>query len=125
MKVRRGFVSNSSSSSFLVAYNNASIEEIDGENVEIIVKRFYDGGPAIFKVDKETKEFIKTAAETPKFKYDVVKTYFKINVGSNVFKKSDIIDTIEKIPVEEFVIHLDEFEHTTQMSFKEFKSTFY
>lgn len=59
MKIRQGFVSNSSSSSFVICGRRSSIEEIDNENVKIFIEGYGEGSA----YDRPSREQIKWLKE--------------------------------------------------------------
>jgi hypothetical protein len=78
MRVRTGFVSNSSSSSFVVFYRPATIEEIDDEDIFVIGDSINEGVD-YFKPDKETKEYLRNNPEFFNDKYrKLIHEYFSV-----------------------------------------------
>jgi hypothetical protein len=62
MVIRQGFVSNSSSSSFVIFYRDATIDEIDDEHI-MVVGEWLSEGKDVFTPDEQTKAYLKVHPE--------------------------------------------------------------
>ena len=96
MKVRNGFVSNSSSSSFVVYGRSATINEIDDPHVRV---RMYEGweGECYFEPNKEIKDFIK---EQGGGRFHLVYEYFSFSEEETMSQKK-LMEKIAFIPSNE------------------------
>ncbi len=93
MKVRNGFVSNSSSSSFMIAYRNASVDEIDDPKV-LIKGGYASEGECLFRPDKDMIDYIKSNG---KGDYDIIYEYFSVDEIKKISKK-ELLNIVNSIP---------------------------
>ena len=102
-KIRLGFVSNSSSSSFVLFYRDASIDEIDDSQVHVL-GTYLNEGRDYFRPDESTREYLKSHTEN-NLEINLVYEYYSIyesgkvnsDVLANIFPKNTevLVETFE------------------------------
>lgn len=98
MKIRLGFVSNSSSSSFVVISRKSSIDEIDNPKVKLQLSENIISpgeGQIYFRPDAKTIELIKSR---PDINWgDFVYEFFSCDEGKNLAKK-EFLSIAKEVP---------------------------
>ena len=117
MKIRNGFVSNSSSSSFVIISSYASVENIDDPRVNLFLDHNIicpDGGRIYFRPDEKTIELIKNHPEVDwgNFVYE----FFSCDEEKKMNKK-DFMSLVKELP-DNFEIECFEIDHW-QPSYKD------
>jgi hypothetical protein len=82
MKIRTGFVSNSSSSSFVAFVRQASLKEIDNENVMLML----DGGEGQ-AYGRPERKMIEVMKENPDLQYNLYYEYISFGEDAEIHSK--------------------------------------
>jgi hypothetical protein len=119
MKIRQGFVSNSSSSSFVLIYRPATLEEIDDEHVKIIGCGLNEGTD-YFRPDEETRKYLKENPETiDGYDLELVYEYLAISEYRELTKEDflKIFEGVDRVTFEAYTFDYcasDTFEYFSE-----------
>jgi hypothetical protein len=118
MKMRNGFVSNSSTSSFFMLYRRATEEELNDPNIVVSIEG--GEGEIFFHPSPEIAEYIKT--HDIEGGYGIYYSYFDVRDGENEIDKSELMAKIAAIPdgdVKYMVRDVDQWEPESLEDLKE------
>jgi hypothetical protein len=94
MKMRSGFVSNSSTSSFFMLFRNATKEELGDSHVVLSMEG--GEGMVMFHPTPEIVEWLK--ANEPDEPYDLYYSYFDVRDGEDTINRAELVAKIAAIP---------------------------
>ncbi len=124
MKIRTGFVSNSSSSSFCIFYKTIDPSEIDNFDKIHVLSHWYEG-PIVFNLQDDMKEYLKEklfeGIESSK-EYSLIEIIYNVNEGSCIIDSRELANKLKKYPTIE--VFNSECDTNAPYDLKEFKNWF-